>query len=212
MTAITYSILTGSKTTSGSLKNWVNRTDIPSDFILTEAESYIYEKLRVREMITSEAITFSSSGANSCSFALSGLDNTFLDPVSFTPYTWGSPLAFKNEGIVKPYRDEDGNLTQSETPSYWYIEGETAYVDVDLTANLSGIMQYYYKPEALSGANETNFLTTRYPTALRRACLAYAYEHMKDSQRMQEYFAMAEKAIMEANSTNEMFRRNQDAG
>jgi len=73
----------------------------------------------------------------------------------------------------------------------------------------SGILLYYKQPTALSGSNETNFLTNRYPSLLRYACMAKAYEHMKDTENATGYLALAMQQIDKANASNEMWRRNQ---
>ena len=46
--AITWTVLTGSKDTEGSIANWVNRSDLPTTNILLEAEAWIYQHLRIR--------------------------------------------------------------------------------------------------------------------------------------------------------------------
>lgn len=200
--AYNYTTLTGAKTVSGSIANWVNRSDLPTENILIEAEALIYERLRVREMTLTEPLSF-TAGVQTVS-----LPSGFLDPLSFTPYTWAYPLPFVHETALDEYRDAAGVL-MTGTPGRWTIIGETAYVDVLPIETFAGRVLYYKRPSALSVSNETNFLTTRYPTLLRTACLARSYEHMKDMQNAANYMQMAEAKIAEANATNEMWRRNQ---
>lgn len=199
-----YSTLVAGKTTSGSLANWVNRSDLPTSTILAESQAWIYQRLRVREMQERQVpFTFTTSG-NSLA-----LPSRFLDPIAFTPYGWGDPLPFVEETQLNDVRDEDGNLYES-TPSRWAIIGETAYVDVQPVETFSGVLHYFKQPADLAATtNETNFLTIRYPSLLRFTCMAVAYQHMKDSVRTQEYSAYAENALQEAMRTNEMFRRGQ---
>src|SRR3990167_7987443 len=97
-----YTTLTAAKTTSGSLANWVNRGDLATSAILTEAEAWIYQRLRVREMTTDEAFTFAISTSST---ALSSLTGTFLDPIQFVPYEWGVPLPFYDEASYRPSRN-----------------------------------------------------------------------------------------------------------
>lgn len=203
--AINWTTLTAAKSTSGSIANWVNRSDLPTTNILIEAEAWIYQYLRVREMVTDEAVTIAEDASSK---ALSTLSGTFLDPVHFIPYEWGTELLYVNEANFKPGRTSAGALYEG-TPSYWTIINATMHVDVLCNAAFSGRMMYYAQPAALSVSNETNFLTVRYPRLLRQACLIMAYEHMKDDQRAQQYTVMAMGSIEEANRTNEMFRRGQ---
>lgn len=199
-----YSTLVAGKTTSGSLANWVNRSDLPTVTILAEAQAWVYQRLRVREMQERQVpFTFTTSG-NSVA-----LPSRFLDPISFIPYGYSDPLPFVEESQLGDVRDEDGNLYES-TPSRWAIIGETAYVDTQPVETFSGVLHYFKQPADLAAtSNETNFITIRYPSLLRFACMAVAYQHMKDSIRTQEYSAYAENAIQEAMRTNEMFRRGQ---
>lgn len=196
-----YTVLTGAKTVEGSIKNWVNRSDIPSTDILTEAEAMIFETLRVREMQARSVLTF-ALGVQTAS-----LPTGFLDPIGYQPYAWGGDLPFVHENALNEYRDESGAL-ESGTPSRWTIVGETAYVDVLPTLAFSGILLCYKSPTSLSGSNEINFLTTRYPSLLRYACMAKAHEHMKTDQ-VANYLGLAMASIDKANASNEMWRRNQ---
>lgn len=200
--AYNWTTLTAAKTTLGSIANWVNRSDLPTTNILIEAEAKIYERMRVREMQSVSTLTIAAD-ANSAS-----LPSDFLDPIEWRPYGWGEPILFVNEGSLEAYRDSEGALSEG-TPTRWSILGETAYVDVSCSTAFSGKLMYYKRPTALSGSNETNFLTIRYPSLLRVACLALAYEHMKDMGNANTYMQMLEMKIAEANATNDLYRRSQ---
>lgn len=200
--AINFTTLTASKATAGSIANWVNRSDLPTENILLEAEALIYETLRVREMQTRDnAFTFASGSQTEA------LPSGFLDPISFRPYEWGYPLPFVHEDTLDEVRDSSGVL-QSGTPSRWSIVGTDAYVDVLPSADLGGVLLYYKTPAALSVSNETNWLTVRYPSLIRAACMAKAYEHMKDN-KANEQLQLAASLIAAASTSNEMWRRNQ---
>lgn len=198
----TYTILTGVKTTSGSIANWVNRSDLPVATILEEAEAYIYERLRVREMQAIATLTFAADGNTAA------LPTDFLDPIEYRPYNYGEPLLYVSETTLEAHRDESGVLFEG-TPSRWAIIGDTAYVDVACSEAFAGKLMYYKRPTALSGSNETNFLTTRYPTLLRHALMGKAFEHMKDWTAAMQYLQMAEGKIGEAMATNDLYRRSQ---
>ena len=202
--AINWTTLTGIKTVSGSIANWVNKTDLPTTNILLEAEAWLYQFLRVREMITDTLFTFDNNAASEA------LPSAFLDPIQYVPWEWGDELPFVGPERFRPSRTSAG-VIEDGSPSCWTIIGSTAHIDatIDDTDNFSGQLLHYAQPTALSASNETNFLTTRYPALLRKACMKAAYEHMKDSARAQEYMAYAMADIREANATNEMWRRGQ---
>lgn len=197
-----YTQLVAGKTTPGSICNWVNRSDIPATTILAEAEAWIYQRMRVREMQHRQTFTFLEASSDLA------LPVGFLDPIRYVPYTWSQPLPFLHEEAFQDPRDEDGNLYEG-TPSQWTVIGETAYVDVACLEDFGGMLLYYRQPTALGPSNLTNFLTSRYPKLVRHACIAQAYEHMKDTPRSQEYLQYAEMDLQEAMRTNEMFRRGQ---
>lgn len=200
--AYNWTTLTAAKTTLGSIANWVNRSDLPTTNILIEAEAKIYERMRVREMQSVSTLTIAAD-ANSVS-----LPSDFLDPIEWRPHGWANPILFVAEGSLEANRDDDGNLYEG-TPARWSIIGETAYVDVACSDAFSGKLMYFARPAALSVSNETNFLTIRYPSLIRTACLSVAYEHMKDMQNAATYMQMLESKIAEANATNDLYRRSQ---
>lgn len=200
--AINWSTLTGSKATAGSIANWINRSDLPTENILLEAEALIYERLRVREMEHLTTFVFDEDADTE------PLPANFLDPIEYRPYSWGGPLPYVHPSGLEAHRDADGVLSTG-TPSRWSIIGETAYVDVLCSTFFSGKLIYYKRPDALSSSNQTNFLTVRYPTLLRYAALSRAYEHVKDLGAANGYAQMTEVKIQEANASNEMVRRSQ---
>ena len=60
--AMTYSILVGAKTTSGSIRHWVNNSAVDAETVLLEAQAHIYTLLRVQEMLTSTSAFSVSAG------------------------------------------------------------------------------------------------------------------------------------------------------
>jgi len=197
-----YTTLIAAKTTEGSIKNWVNRSDIPATTIVPEAEAWVYEEgmLRVREMVATTVFTFDAT------LNEEGLPSDFLDPVQYLPYGWSRPLRYVPESSLLDYRDEDGALFTGD-PTRWAVVGTTAKIDSAPEAAFTGVLMYYARPAALA---TTNFITTRYPAMFRHALLARAYSHMKDYERagVEEQMAMA--LIQKANESNELFRRGQE--
>jgi len=197
-----YTTLIGAKTVEGSIKNWVSRSDIPATTILTEAQALIYEKLRVREMMVRDDLAASVGASDVLA------PSTFMDPVSLVPYGWADPLDYQNESIFVQNMDTDGVLSTG-TPSAYTVINATIIFDVELSEAFGGKLIYFSLPTPLGTGNETNFLTTRYPTLLRHACLTFAYEHMKDEERSLDYRKKTEAEAVEASMQNELFRRGQ---
>lgn len=204
--AINWTVLTGAKTVTGSIANWLNRGDLPTDNILLEAEAWIYQRLRVREMVQDDAFTFDGGESSEA------LPASFLDPLAFKPFDWGGlPLPYFDEQSFRAPRDTDGDLFEG-SPSRWTIIGETAHVDVTCSDDFGGRLLYYKQPTALGSGNLTNFLTTRYPTLLRSVCMLKGLEHMKKMTDAVAYLQKAEADLAEAMRTNDMYRRGQMVG
>lgn len=200
--AINFTTLTGAKTVEGSIARWVNRSDLPTDNILLEAEAWIYQSLRTNDMRSRTTFTI-AEGAQTAT-----LPADILEPISFTPYRWGEPLLYVHEQALVEQRDEDDALIEG-TPSMWCIVGSLAYVDLQAVEDFVGILLYYARPSALSGSNETNFLTIKYPSLLRYACMAKAYEHMKEPASVQAYLQLAYGALDEAKRSADLLRNGQ---
>jgi hypothetical protein len=198
-----YTTLTGAKTLEGSIRNWVNRIDIPATTILTEAEAWIYERLRVREMQAELAFVFAEGESSEA------LPDDFLDPIQLVPYLapCATPLPLYDLATFPRLRDADGALYEAAAPCGWTIIGETAHIDCLMEADYGCRLTYYARPAALAASsNETNFLTRRYPTLLRYACQGKALEHMKNPGA-KDYFLLAEEKLQEAARTNDLYRR-----
>tara|TARA_R110000822_G_scaffold92983_5_gene214271 strand:+ start:1084 stop:1704 length:621 start_codon:yes stop_codon:yes gene_type:complete len=202
MAGFTYTILTGTKATEGSIKFWGNHVSIPADQVLSEAEAFIYSRLRAREMIATAEI---SVAADASTFPL---PTGFIEPIKLLPDGWGEPMPFTHENLLGRIRNTDGTLETGE-PSEWTIANEQGEFDSQLTDALEATMWYYKTPTALSVSNETNFLTTRYPTLVRYACTAFAYDHRKRRTDASEMRMLAMNEINEANSEADRGRRGQ---
>lgn len=200
--AYTYTILTGAKTVDGSIKNWLNNSRIPSTSILTEAEAWIYQRLRAREMIASATVAFVAGDSTKA------LPASFLEPISLRPYGWGEELPYVHETLLRRDRNSAGAL-YSATPSEWSIIDNLITLDSACSAALSCDFIYYKQPDALAGGNETNFLTSRFPTLLRMACMARAYEWLKQQDQATGYINAALGEIEAANATADAARRGQ---
>jgi hypothetical protein len=200
--AYTYTSLIAAKSTTGSIKSWVNYDSIPSTDILTEAQAWIYETLRTREMMVSANLDL-DDGAS-----VEALPDDFLDPIALTLDGDAEPLPYVHEMLFNRTRDEDGALPEGR-PSRWTIINEQITFDAQLDEAITARFWYYEIPTALSAANETNFLTSRFPTLLRRACMAFAYEFLKRPDEFQTEMVLAAQAVASANMSADRSRRGQ---
>lgn len=187
--AVDYTTLTSAKTVAGSIKNWVNRSDLPVDDIIDEAEAWLWEEggLRVREMIATDVVTFSTTSNQT---TLPSTD--FLDPISYQPYEWAVPLRYVLPQGLNVTLDSSGDPYHGDPTKWALVDNVPTINTIPVTSGgLVGVMTYYARPTALSAGNATNFITVRYPTMFRHILLAKAYSHMKDYNRSLEEEKMA---------------------
>lgn len=198
-----YTTLIADKATDGSIKNWVNRPDMPASTIIAEAEAWLWEEggLRAREMMTNVETTI-DSGSNT-----EALASDFLDPIRFLPHGWGAPLPYVLPSQLPDLRDADGDLFTGSEPTCWSVVGTDLTVDLQVTANFSGMLMYYARPAELSVANTTNFVTTRWPALFRHVCMAKAYNWLKDKAREQDELANAAAMIERIKQRNDLYLR-----
>ena len=200
---INYTTLVADKSTSGSIKNWVNYDLIPSVDMLTEAEAWIYSTLRVREMEEVGSISISLAASTVT------LPTGFRDPIAIKlnsdseALTLVDRVRFDDEVAIY---DSTGALPTGH-PSYFTISGTNYQFDTVMDEAKSGTQRYYKTPDALSGSNETNFLTTKYPALLRYVCSMIGYEHRKQWDEASRFEQRAANAIAIANAESDLALR-----
>jgi hypothetical protein len=170
-----YTTLVGEQETAGSIKYAINWSRIDSGGILEEAEAYIYSQLRVREMRARTDIPIALADTSV------DLPTGFLDPIAFSIPGHMPRLRLWDQERFQTRLgwDEDAEYPEGP-PSVYSIFDEAIQLNTKADQAYTGKMIYFKTPPALSGSNETNWLTSRYPTLVRRATLMYAAEARKD--------------------------------
>ena len=202
-----YTTLVAAKSTDGSIRNWLNYDRIPAEIILTEAQARIYQHLRTREMRASVDLTIASGDITA------PLPTGYIDPIKMTHRDNRWAFVHKMQEDLREVRfwDEDaGNYTQG-TPSAFSVFNEVLNFDMRADQAYPVVFDFYKRPDALSGANETNWLTTRYPHLLRVACLRAAAEHMDAADKIERYSAQFDRIIQEVNVLDDLSLTGVDA-
>lgn len=176
-----YTSLVADETTSGSIKRAINWSRVDSEGILDEAQKWIYAKLRVREMLARDDVDIGEGET------AADLPTGYLDPVIMSI-----------PGVIKRVRntdhdrfqrglawDSDGLLPEA-VPTRFCVFDDVFNFNSRADDDYTGKILYFKRPTDLSADNPTNFLTIRYPTLLRRACLMFAAEERKDRAMMKE--------------------------
>lgn len=173
-----YSQLVAGKSTANSIKSWINWDIAPSTDILTEAEAFIYSKLRVREM--KKLLTGTQIDDGDQSYAMPA---DFIASISFRRI---GPSAGKIHILDSEHMegmndiDADGLFIRGIPDKCQIIEDPPiAYFNCEPNDDFPVRLVYFRRLPALSVGNPTNFLTTRYPTLLRTACLMQAWRFKK---------------------------------
>lgn len=200
-----YSTLIAAKTTDGSIKNWCNYSLVPAEVCLTEAEAWIYSKLRVREMLTLASDTI-AEGAEFLALPTGYVGTLSLRRVGSFPgeIELQDPELFEEMLVT----DEDGALLQS-CPDRAAVSASRLEFNCGADDAYPYRWWYYRSLDALSGDNLTNFLTSKYPHLLRTACIFRAFDHMKQWSASQRYEQQAASYINDANVAWDMERQEQ---
>lgn len=193
-----YTSLVAAKSTSGSIKSWCNNDLVESDVALSEAEQWIYRRLRVRQMVSvaDGAMTAASGGD------LQALPSDYIEP-KWMGYRglWTGEVAMKSISDIQNSRTYDGaGALATGRPLVYGVRGTTMEFPVQPDQAYTYRLVYYAQPAALSGSNLTNFLTSRAPRLLRCACMAFANEWMKKSDEKTYWLKLAMIEIEQLNS------------
>lgn len=187
MATLSWTTLTSASTTAGSIANWMSKASITSgangvaDFIVGEAESWIYRRLRHWQMLTPpNSITFT---LNSDTLSISSLTN-FLEPMDLWYLNNGGPYWMQQKTPSQVYQSwsyNADNTRPSMPPSIYSFNQTNIQFDTPADQAYPAFITFFQQPTALSGSNNTNWLTATYPRLVRAAVMASACEWAKDN-------------------------------
>ena len=202
-----YSDLVAAKTTDGSIKQWVNHSEIPATTILTEAQSFIYRRLRAREMLTTSTGTL-STGASTITLSTGYLQAEHFMFVGSTDNTvagYTPSRALSDEVFARYSYDSTGARTPG-SPQKWSTDATNLFFDVPSDKERPYQFHYYKRPAALStsSGSTTNFLTQEYPSLLRATCMFKAYEYLKNTQEKAYWLTIARQELQDAEGTADL--------
>lgn len=166
--AMTYTTLIGAQSADGSIRRLMNNATIDVASVLEDAQNEIYSRLRVREM----RVTGTLTGTQGLRYI--ALPSDFLDPIGLHD-RFAISLTLEDEsGLRARWADDNDGVAIESEPNFYGIWDERVYFDCALDDARTYSLIYFKKPAALSGANETNFLTNRYSHILRAALRKHA--------------------------------------
>jgi hypothetical protein len=201
--AIDFATLTAAdKGTEGSIRAWANHNLVPVTNILIEAEAWIYERLRVRDMIVTEEVSIAAGDGEMT------LPTGFLEPLWLRFDGDAYEIDYVQENLLERQKDSDGELFEGHFAQYALINNR---IEFDCAAELAieGDFCFYKTPTSLGVSNTTNFLTLRYPMLLRTVCTGLAYDYRHRTADRDHNLKMAGGLILEANMLSDRARRGQ---
>jgi hypothetical protein len=170
--------------------------------ILTDAQAWIYQRLRVREMRSSVQVPITLGQAYTT------IPTGFLDPVKMMMRD--PPLrifAMTEEQLMENRIWEDATTLSDGTPTRYAVFDEAFNWEVLPDANYTCDLVYYKIPASLSALNPTNWLTNRYPLLLRTLCMGFAASYMKDYTEMKTQLGIADNMIDDIRVQDDLSRR-----
>ena len=209
-----YNQLVAPQSTVGSIARWVNSSIIQGDTpeIVTEAESWIYRRLRHWKMLTAPTYGTFTAGQD---FITNPGD--MLEPfVLFTTGNYFQNMEQRTPQEVLSNWSYNGNGTRvQQQPMMFYFDQVAMRFDSPPDQAYGYALVYYQQPVALS-VSITNFLTATYPRLVRCACMAAASEWMKDSGQgnydRTYWDTAAQDEIDKAQAESDRARRGTTAG
>lgn len=99
------------------------------------------------------------------------------------------------------------NLLVQGPPSVWAIFDEAIQFNSALNQAMAARLLYYRSPPLLSATSPTNFLTTRFPSIIRSACMASAAAYMKDDGEEQKWMGKLSTLIQATNAESDLTYR-----
>lgn len=196
--ATSYTTLTGDKSVAGSIKSWVNYTRLDLESIIEDAQTTIYQTLRVREMKSSETLSVTS-----------GVDfiahpEDLLAPIKLKNVTDDTELRTRVWDDLEWMRSWTNGVLDSGDPCFYAVSDDAFQFECKTQSAFTLRLAYYKTPALLSSTNDTNFLTRRYPHVLRAACLAQAAIQYHDDSAYANHMQRLSALILGVNSQDDL--------
>jgi hypothetical protein len=117
-------------------------------------------------------------------------------------------LEFRDTSFMKEYWPD---YAQTGTPKYYSVwNQDTFYIAPTPDANYEVQLGYIKRPQQLSSANPTTWVSIDAPEALLYACLIQAYSYTKGPPEMLQYFENSYKQAIQGLGIEQQGRRRRD--
>ncbi len=167
------------------LANHLDRDDLATgiDTFIDLAEARHKREIRIREMVTREALTVADRQE--------ALPSGFLEMIHLRLLT--SPVTVLSE--VNIYEMTRQRLESTGKPSKYVLYGNEIEFDKSPDASYSGEIIYYKEVDPLSVSNTTNDILTRAPDLYLYGALLAAEPFLMNDERIQTWTAFYSSAM-----------------
>lgn len=131
---------------------------------------------------------------------------SITDPNNFVIDTVSQVASASGTGGGAAVTYTANTLTQGVV-QFFAIWDEKLKFDFAMNQDVTLIQNYFQSLPLLSTSNQSNFITTRYPNAMRTASQAAAADFMKDDQEYQKATTRLEALVQRINIENDGFLR-----
>lgn len=131
---------------------------------------------------------------------------SITDPSNFVIDTVSQVASASGAGGGASVTYTANTLTQGVV-QFFAIWDEKLKFDFAMNQDVTLIQNYFQSLPLLSSTNQSNFITNRYPNAMRTACQAAAADFMKDDQEYQKSVTRLEALVQRINIENDGFLR-----
>lgn len=208
-----YNTLVSASTVSGSIANWLNHASLQSaaPTIVAEAESYIYRRLRVWQMLISTTGTINIGDVGEA------LPSDYIEDklLMITGVNQSRIVRKPMQEVITSWTYDGSGIRVKSVPNIFFNDQTNLVFDTASDQAYPYLLYYYQNPAPLSTTG-TNFLTNTYPRLLRCACMVGASEFMKDAgvgNYDRTYWdAEAEKEILIAQMESDRSEHTMEAG
>lgn len=178
-----------------SIASWLAQSNIASgdaivDDFIDMAEAEVNRRLRVRFMESALSLT-----ATSATVALPA------DYMGFRAVHIDGSERYTLEYRTPEQLNSIDN--GSRQPQYYTVRGDNMVFPADPSSTITVAGTYYAKPTALSGSNETNWITNNYPQVYLFAALKNAAIYSSDDAAISKYSALLDKALAEVEAADD---------
>jgi hypothetical protein len=196
-----YATLIGPKTTKGSIAEWIVWTDtkMPIEAILEEAQTFIFDNMRVTEMKQAQTLAL-PAGAVSVALPARLVTTISIQDQYMTPLKARDLKSL----MLRRSKDDAGNWTQADAPLF-YSQTATAFeFDMAPSENIDLTLAGFFRPEPLGPTNQTNFLTEKYPHLLRTAILIFVADFLNDDAKYARYTTRYQALLAQAMQSEDL--------